>query len=60
MLSVVLIACRQEDSTIPFSTKGASAESVYLTRDQNDNPVAVWTERKDGDLILLFAVSNDC
>ena len=60
LLSVVLIACRQEDSTIPFSTKGASAESVYLTRDQNDNPVAVWTERKDGDLILLFAVSNDC
>lgn len=59
LLSVVLLACGEEDTTIPFSTKGASAESVYLTRDQNDNPVAVWTERKGEDLTLLFAVSND-
>jgi hypothetical protein len=59
LLSVALFACRQKDNTIPFSTKGASAESVYLTRDQNDNPVAVWTERKGDDLRLLFAVSID-
>ncbi|PZR38348.1 MAG: hypothetical protein DI538_09880 [Azospira oryzae] len=59
LVSIVFFGCREEDNATPLSAKGASAESVYLTRDQNDNPVAVWTERKGEDLALLFAVSND-
>jgi hypothetical protein len=59
LATVVLFGCENNDRPIPFSSKGASAESVYLTRDQNDNPVAVWTERKGEDLTLYFAISSD-
>jgi len=59
LLSIVFFGCHEEDNATPLSSKGASAESVYLTRDQNDNPVAVWTERKGENLMLLFARSGD-
>jgi hypothetical protein len=59
LATAVFFGCRDENNTISFSSKGASAESVYLTRDQNNNPVAVWTEREGEDLTLYFAISDD-
>lgn len=36
-----------------------NVESVYLTHDNFDNPVILWTERAGNELTLLFAVSYD-
>lgn len=57
--SVIVFGCGKESSLKLLSSSGASAESVYLTRDQHDNPVVVWTERSGDDLRLFFAVSLD-
>lgn len=59
LLSTIFLACSNENGAKLLSSKDASAESVYLTRDQNDNPVTVWTERKGNDLTLFFAISID-
>lgn len=58
-LAIIFFGCSNENTAKLFSSEGASAESVYLTRDQNANPVAVWTERKENDLTLFLAISND-
>lgn len=52
-------ACHPDNRIKMLSSEGTSAESVFLTRNQHDEPVAVWTEKKGDHLTLLFAVSDD-
>lgn len=57
--TLLLAACDQERADIMISSAKGIAESVYLTHDQNDNPVVVWTEKEDNSLTLFFATSTD-
>ena len=59
--SFLLIAtsCKMKDQATLLSSENKTAESVYLTHDHHNNPVAVWTEKNNGDLTLVFAVSSD-
>jgi hypothetical protein len=59
LLIIALMSCRQNDSMQVLSTPLGSAESVYLTHDDKENPVVVWTERDNGILTLYFAISSD-
>ncbi len=59
IVATVIIGCSEQQSIQRVSNEGATAESVYLTNDHNDNPVVVWTERKHNTLMLYFAVSDD-
>lgn len=56
---LLLAACDTETALKRVSSAGKAAESVYLTHDQHDSPVVVWTEREGNRLSLLFAVSRD-
>lgn len=58
VLVTVLAGCKQQDLN-RISSEQRAAESVYLTHDEKNNPVIVWTEKDDQNLILLFAVSHD-
>lgn len=51
--------CRPENSSHMISSPGSAAESVYLTHDQHNNPVVVWTEKQGEKLMLFFAISTD-
>jgi hypothetical protein len=59
LMASLLAACDSKNNLQRISSSGKAAESVYLTHDQHDNPVVVWTEREDKDLSLWFAVSQD-
>jgi hypothetical protein len=55
-----ILSCSKETDTIRLlSSQGKTSESVYLTHDHSGNPVAVWTEKDDGKIILVYAVSTD-
>ncbi|MEJ1238087.1 sialidase family protein [Chryseolinea sp. T2] len=58
-LSLLVVACKPKDRIQALSSEKAKAESVYLTHDENDNPVAVWTERDGDRLNLYYAISGD-
>jgi hypothetical protein len=49
-----LLGCGKDDSLKLLSSNQGTAESVYLTHDQNDNPVVAWTERAEA---LLFSLA---
>jgi hypothetical protein len=55
----IIFGCSHEDKLKQISSTGSPSESVYLTHDQHDNPVVVWTERNGDDLKLYFSVSHD-
>jgi hypothetical protein len=55
----ILARCGGDDRAMMISSEANAAESVYLTHDQNDNPVIVWTERDGNNLTLFFAISHD-
>lgn len=59
LLAVILFGCTNEDSLKLISSGSGTAESVYLTHDQNDNPVVAWTERSGDNLSFIFAISRD-
>ena len=59
IISLLLIACNDDHRTQRLSSDGGTAESVFLTHDQNNNPVVIWTERTHERLTLYFAVSTD-
>lgn len=59
IISLSLVACNEEQSVQKLSSDGSTAQSVFLTHDQNQNPVVVWTEEKGGELNLYFAASHD-
>lgn len=59
VLGFFILGCTEEQRTRRLSLEGSTAESVFLTHDQNENPVVVWTEKYGGELALLFAVSHD-
>jgi hypothetical protein len=42
-----------------ISSPTTTAESVYLTRDHEDNAALVWTERSGNNLSLFYAVYSD-
>lgn len=42
-----------------ISSKKGIAQSVFLTLDQYENPVVVWTEKGKNNLALFFATSTD-
>jgi hypothetical protein len=52
-------SCGKKDSHQKISSEGSSAESVYLTHDQQGNPIVVWTEKQKDKLTLFYAVSTD-
>lgn len=53
-----IAGCKQKDTIAKISSMGNQAESVFLTHDQQRNPVVVWTERVDKKLTLNFSASN--
>jgi hypothetical protein len=57
--AIALTGCKDNSDALKVSSGGMNAESVYLTHDNLDNPVVVWTERNDKTLNLSFAVSRD-
>jgi hypothetical protein len=57
--SIILGACKEKDSLNLVSSKGKTAESVFLTHDNQKRPVVAWTEKSNDDLTLFFAVSSD-
>jgi hypothetical protein len=57
ILTVILAGCKHDLKQI--SSEGTTAESVYLTHDNKNNPVIVWTENEDDNLVLFFAISRD-
>jgi hypothetical protein len=59
MTAVIMAGCKQEHSFKQLSSKGTTAQSVYLTHDHHNNPVIVWTEKSKNNLTLSFAVSHD-
>lgn len=59
LVTNLVAGCRQELPVTLISTPGIKAESVYLTNDENDNPVVAWTQREDSSLTLLYSVSHD-
>lgn len=59
LVTTVLAGCSKKHPITLVSTQGNTAESVYLTNDHHNNPVVVWTERKDSALVLSFAISDD-
>jgi hypothetical protein len=56
---LVLSGCEEKEIHQKISSDNNSAESVYLTHDQHDNPVVVWTEKSNDGLTLFYAISND-
>ena len=58
-LTLLLLGCNRDQSAIMISSNMATAESAFLTRDQHDNPVVVWTEKENKKLTLFFARSTD-
>lgn len=52
-------SCDTRDSHQKISSAEGSAESVYLTHDQQDNPVVVWTEKEQNKLTLFYSISTD-
>ena len=60
MVAAAVSGCRKNgNEPIRISSSVNNAESVYLTHDNFDNPVILWTEKTENDLTLLFAVSFD-
>lgn len=59
ILTIVLFGCGPGPGNQKLSSDGTSAQSVFLTHDQNDNPVVVWTEKHLEKLTLFFALSKD-
>ena len=60
MISATISSCvKNRGDARRISSSVNSAESVYLTRDNFDNPVILWTEKSTNELTLVFAVSYD-
>lgn len=55
----VLSACNRNQNALNLISQENGAESVYVTQDQKQNPVIVWTERSEDRLALIFAVSTN-
>lgn len=58
LMAVVLFGCDHQKQIHRISSL-TGAESVYLTHDDNSNPVVAWTEKVDERLTLFFSVSKD-
>jgi hypothetical protein len=56
--TIIIIGCEEEANEVK-KISSANAESVYLTHDNNDNPVIAWTEKTEDRVDFLFAVSKD-
>ncbi len=54
-----LAGCDDKRFAKLVSSQEGEAQSVYVTHDQNNNPVVVWTEKKNDELALFFAASSD-
>jgi hypothetical protein len=59
LIAFLFLACSKANVIQRISSAGALAESVYLTRDHNGNPVLAWTEKQAETLTLFYSVSND-
>lgn len=60
IIGMALVSCQRGGDEISLiSSSWKTAESVFLTQDQNKRPVLVWTERGDTDLSLIYATSSD-
>ena len=60
IISATISSCiKNRHDARRVSSSVNNAESVYLTRDNFDNPVILWTEKSANDLTLVFAVSYD-
>lgn len=58
-LTLLLMACKHDRATEAVSSDNGTVESVYLTHDNHDNPVLVWTERDGTQMILYYSISSD-
>lgn len=58
-VTALLFGCDRQRSTKMISSGQATAESVFVTRDHQDNPVVVWTEKENDKLTLFFATADD-
>jgi hypothetical protein len=64
LIGVLSIGCHkkqaeEENSWTRVSSEGKTVESVYLTHDDQNNPVVVWTEKDKEELKLSLAISHD-
>src|SRR5688572_30329447 len=60
IISATISSCiKNRDNARRISSSVNNAESVYLTHDNFDNPVILWTEKSTNELTLVFAVSYD-
>jgi len=60
IISATISSCiKNRHDARRVSSSVNNAESVYLTHDNFDNPVILWTEKSANDLTLVFAVSYD-
>ena len=59
ILLLLIAACRQHVALTALSSATGKAESVYLTHDEKENPVVVWTERYDDHVNLRYSTSLD-
>lgn len=58
-LFAVLMACNDERSPVLVSTMGADAESVYLTTNEQEEPVIAWTEKSERIRFFYAKISKD-
>jgi hypothetical protein len=60
ILSLSMVSCNDTHTGIQrISSPGKNAESVYLTHDEDGNPVIAWTEREDNKVRFLYATTTD-
>lgn len=57
---MTVLGCNMEaGQPLKISSLEINAESVYLTHDNQGNPVVAWTEKSDEELVFYFSISND-
>jgi hypothetical protein len=56
IIVAVVTACDQGNGPLPLSSASSEAESVYFTRNEDNQPVVAWTERTKDGLIFQYAV----
>ena len=59
VVSLLFLSCTHQSSLKQVSSIRGVAESVYLTQNENNDPVLVWTEHTNDTLQFFLSVSHD-
>jgi hypothetical protein len=59
LILFTMMSCQQHGKIHRISTLGSTAESVYVTHDQYNNPVIAWTEMDADKINFFYAISTD-